>query len=803
MNNIPDELPEVFSEDSFNNMSMLEKALYYSREHHLGVIPINTDMVEKEGKRKPNKRPAISWEKYQTIKPTEAEIFEWFGKGNVNIALIAGKWYGIVCVDIDKRDADSNEEQWIFFQEHELPVTWTSQTWGGWRHYFYKYPEDVDLRNNHELTRNVQFMAQEKILVLPWSKYIDWDIIYEYQWLPACWPWEEDLAEAPQWLIDMNRVGQPHTITTNAPVKKTNWEKFLSETHTEWSRNNALASVSGHIFRAANDWDWEDVAIPRLMKFNQEKLIPPLPSDEAMTTIRSIMSIEKKRREDEAVLRDLNPSRTGDDKKNLMGILYEELVDKIELVTNQNNECYVVDLESPQRRLYEIWSSELTDFILVAYEKKFNRFTNQELAKNLSINMWAQAWKHWKRIITHERIAYIESENALYYDLNNSAWEVVKITEDNIEVTNVHNIYFKRSRTMGEQVRPVSWGGDFDIWDFFNISPENRILFLSYIMSLFMPNINMPILVLRGEKGSAKTTCFRVIKALVDPSTKFQSATISSPKDIDNLQLQLTEWYFHAYDNLSTVKGDMSDILCEAVTGGDFKKRKHHENKEMITLTYSARIGIWSIDNVLWKDDIIDRSLIIDVPKILWGRDFDEEEFRKKLFKHKSQILYYIFCILWKSLGISEEITGLPRMSWFARQWEKIARALWFKDNEFLELYKNHLDCQRQSVKREIIPEFLLISVEHILSTATEWTDTPSKLYEIGKSLNLSMPNEVNSFCRSLYLHAENFEALWIRIVRWKSGNRSITIQRISSENSDSSDSLDDISGEKGGNNSE
>jgi Mg-chelatase subunit ChlI len=56
-----------------------------------------------------------------------------------------------------------------------------------------------------------------------------------------------------------------------------------------------------------------------------------------------------------------------------------------------------------------------------------------------------------------------------------------------------------------------------------------------------MPNINMPILVLRGEKGSAKTTCFRVIKALVDPSTKFQSATISSPKDIDNLQLQLTE----------------------------------------------------------------------------------------------------------------------------------------------------------------------------------------------------------------------------------------------------------------------
>lgn len=90
------------------------------------------------------------------------------------------------------------------------------------------------------------------------------------------------------------------------------------------------------------------------MKYNQQNLIPALSDDEAMTTIRSIMGLEKRRREEEAVLRDLNPSRTGDDKKNLMAILYEELADKIELVIDQNNECYVVDLESPQRNLYEI-----------------------------------------------------------------------------------------------------------------------------------------------------------------------------------------------------------------------------------------------------------------------------------------------------------------------------------------------------------------------------------------------------------------------------------------------------------------
>ncbi len=792
MNNIPDELPEVFSEEWFNSLNILEKALYYSRIHNLWVLPINNTIKDDRGKREPDKSPIgiTSWRSYQKLKPSEEEIIKWFRSGNVNIAIFAGKTYGIVVLDID---CHSPGYDGTFIQAHDIPETWKVKSWRGGYHYYFKYPIWIEVNSKKMFDKWLEFMSDGSYLVGAWSKYIDWDKIFEYSWEPGLAPWDIELAEMPQWLIDLVKVPTWGTMEINPPKKKKDWWKFLQEIHPEWERNNTLASVAGYIFLNMPEDIWENTGIPYLLEYNKTKFTSPLPDDEAKTTILSIMSKEKRRREDEAVLRDLNPSRTGDDKKNLMGILYEELEDKIELVIDQDNHCYVVDLESPQRKLYEEWTSELIDFILVAYEKKFNRFTNQELAKNLSINMRAQAWKHWKKVITHERIAYVENENALYYDLNNSLWEVVKITEDNIEVTNDHNLYFRRPYSMGEQVRPEAWDGDFDIWEFFNISPENRKLFLCYLITLFVPHIRVPMLVLKWEMGSAKTTCFRVVKALVDPGLKFQSATISSPKDIGNLQLQLSEWYYLAYDNLSSVKGDMSDILCEAVTGGEFKNRKLYANKEMMTLSYSARIGIWSIDNVLWKDDVVDRSIIIDVPKIEWGRDFDEEEFRKKLFKYRPQILYSIFCTLWKSLGIKDQIIGLPRMSWFARHWEKISRVLWYAENEFLGLYKEHLENQRRKVKKEIIPEFLLVSVEHVLTDSNSWIDTPSKLYEVGKMLNLSMPNEVNSFCRSLYLHAENFEALWIRIARQKSGNRSIIIQRIAPETLDTSDTLDDI----------
>lgn len=69
MNNIPDELPEVFSEESFNSLSLLQRALYLRLIFNSGIIPV----VHGE------KFPGLKDVKvYQTIKPTIEEITGWF-----------------------------------------------------------------------------------------------------------------------------------------------------------------------------------------------------------------------------------------------------------------------------------------------------------------------------------------------------------------------------------------------------------------------------------------------------------------------------------------------------------------------------------------------------------------------------------------------------------------------------------------------------------------------------------------------------------------------------------------------------
>ncbi len=69
MNNIPDELPEIFSEETFSALTQYEKALYYSQQLHLGIIPI------KHGDKSPE---VDSWKPYRTQKPSLQELEKWF-----------------------------------------------------------------------------------------------------------------------------------------------------------------------------------------------------------------------------------------------------------------------------------------------------------------------------------------------------------------------------------------------------------------------------------------------------------------------------------------------------------------------------------------------------------------------------------------------------------------------------------------------------------------------------------------------------------------------------------------------------
>jgi hypothetical protein len=122
------------------------------------------------------------------------------------------------------------------------------------------------------------------------------------------------------------------------------------------------------------------------------------------------------------------------------------------------------------------------------------------------------------------RVAKTDKDE-FYYDLTNPKWEIIKITSEDWDIIENNEIpIFKRyEKNCSPQVYP-SKDYDKDIFSkflkLFNVESKKEILILSvYIISLFIPSIPKPILVLSGAGGGAKTTTFEIIKNTVDPGS--------------------------------------------------------------------------------------------------------------------------------------------------------------------------------------------------------------------------------------------------------------------------------------------
>lgn len=161
------------------------------------------------------------------------------------------------------------------------------------------------------------------------------------------------------------------------------------------------------------------------------------------------------------------------------------------------------------------------------------------------------------------------------YDLTNKNWEFVRITSNGWYIFK-NEIIFRRFSNQQAQVQPTR-EYESDVFDRFiklvNIKDDENIKLLlkCYIVSLFIPDIQKPVLMLHGPQGAAKSSLQELIKMLVEPSI---IKTLTFPRDTNEFLQQLSHNYVVYYDNVSLIKEWISNLLCRAVTGSGSSKRQ-------------------------------------------------------------------------------------------------------------------------------------------------------------------------------------------------------------------------------------
>ncbi|CAN5707420.1 hypothetical protein BH23THE1_BH23THE1_17410 [soil metagenome] len=411
------------------------------------------------------------------------------------------------------------------------------------------------------------------------------------------------------------------------------------------------------------------------------------------------------------------------------------------------------------------------------------------------------------------RVAKID-DNSICYDLTNSEWEIIKISKDGWEIVQNNKVpIFKRYDASSIPQAHPSKDYDNDIFTefikLFNLGSKNDIILFSVLLiSLFLPDIPKPILILSGEGGGAKTTTFNIIKKIVDPGS---TDTIAFPNQINDLVQILDHNYVNCFDNVSSISDEISDLLCRAVTGSGYSKRALYTDDSDIIYKFKRFIGVNGINLATTRADFLDRSIIIKARRIEDKLRKKEADIEKELERLKPYVLGYIFDILVKVFKYREEQpnekifeNGYPRMADFAEWGEIIARRLGYKNNEFINAYYENISNQNDEViESSPVAEAILLFVGD-REDGYFWSGTPSRLHrdltnmidQVKPDLKKSnlWPKASSTLTPKINEVKPNLKQRGVDIVtgeRDNEGNRIITITKLSivNKNFDNEDS--------------
>ncbi len=339
------------------------------------------------------------------------------------------------------------------------------------------------------------------------------------------------------------------------------------------------------------------------------------------------------------------------------------------------------------------------------------------------------AFKHPLQRNLANRVAFCPTRG-LCYDLDATRGVAYIINERGYEDIKTPSKVFLQNSTYAPQVEPDRETGAGDLIElvkknFRFQSDADNILFSIYLVTAFFsPLINVPILVLQGEKGSSKSSILRRIERIVDPKS---TDVMGAPRNNADLEIRLHNNYFISLDNLSYISKQTSDLLARAITGGSSSRRRLYSNTEEITLNLQCVISLNGIGLVAREADLLDRSIVFNLSRIPQSEIKTERELKESFESDLPKILGAVFLCISEVLADDEPVTLQKRTrmaDWFEVA-VKIGRIFGLKDEETANIiWENQKEVNRQTLGENLVAQCL----QELMSSRKEYLGSVTQL---------------------------------------------------------------------------
>jgi hypothetical protein len=215
-----------------------------------------------------------------------------------------------------------------------------------------------------------------------------------------------------------------------------------------------------------------------------------------------------------------------------------------------------------------------------------------------------------------------------------------------------------------------------------------------------------------------------MLRSLVDPST---ALVRRPPRDEHNLMIAASNSWALAYDNLSHIPDWFSDILCCLATGGGYSTRTLYENDAETIFQAQRPVILNGIEEVTKRADLLDRSVVVELPPILPSQRKPEEELWSEFDADRPQILGALLDAVAGALAnvASTSLISLPRMADFARWATAAEHVLGWAEGDFMSAYDaNRAESNDIALDAEPIAAPLL----KLMETTPTWSGTAEGL---------------------------------------------------------------------------
>jgi hypothetical protein len=373
--------------------------------------------------------------------------------------------------------------------------------------------------------------------------------------------------------------------------------------------------------------------------------------------------------------------------KSLANKIIELIIKDCELVHNQQKEPYAILKKAGIRQIYSIGSKSFSDLVASKYFASKKSALSEASLKSALSTLSGKAVYEGKCVEIFTRIA--KTKEGYWLDLCNDVWEAVLITKAGWKVLSGSSIpLFSRSNSMLAIPTPIAGGSLDPLWDLVNIPQDDRLIVVAWLLECLRADTPHVVMEFVGEQGSAKSTTQKLLKMLIDPNVANLRA---APKKVEDVWIGALNSHLVSFENISYLGQDYQDALCVMATGGAHATRTLYTNREEVIIELRKPIILNGITVNVTAQDLLDRSLHIELPPVktrLQSRDV-EEAFNLQYAQFVGALLNLFVAALnaLDSVVIADE--DKPRMVDFAYLGEALFQANGYEYGTFIGMYKS------------------------------------------------------------------------------------------------------------------